>query len=180
MARTAAAAELQPSYAPDVTLAGTYSGAPPADLTDVTEAIDGSDPAGALGWAVNGFLQSDPALKPIAERHLNAAGEAALAGLATMCVGDAILSYNSAHSTAWTTDGSTLSDVIEAEPALRDFLDRQRIGTGKPAGPVRVATGTNDDLVPHAQARRLAVDWCRNGAQVTYVRYPYRSWAGPC
>ncbi|MFF9086351.1 lipase family protein [Streptomyces sp. NPDC014991] len=166
---TAAAAELQPSYAPDITLAGTYSGAPPADLAKVTEAIDGSDLAGALGWAVNGFLESDPALRPIADRHLNAAGRAALADLSTMCVGDAILSYNSAHSTAWTTDGSSLADVVAAEPALRDFLDRQRIGTARPTGPVRVATGINDDLVPHAQARRLAVDWCRKGADVTYV-----------
>ncbi|MFJ3714591.1 lipase family protein [Streptomyces sp. NPDC090057] len=166
---TASAAELQPSYAPDVTLAGTYSGAPPADLTATTKAIDGSDLAGALGWAVNGFLQTDPALRPIADEHLDAAGKRALTDLSTMCVGDAILSYNSAHSTAWTTDGSSLSDVIEAEPALRDFLDRQRIGRAKPASPVRVATGINDDLVPHAQARTLAVDWCRKGASVTYA-----------
>jgi dienelactone hydrolase len=166
---TAAAAEAQPSYAPDVTLAGTYSGAPPADLTAVTKAIDGSDLAGALGWAVNGFLQSDPALEPIADRHLNAKGRAALADLATMCVGDAILAYDSARSTAWTTDGSSLSDIIAAEPALKAFLDRQRIGTGTPASPVRVATGVNDDLVPHAQARQLAVDWCGKGADVTYV-----------
>ncbi|MFJ9733448.1 lipase family protein [Streptomyces sp. NPDC101171] len=166
---TASAAELQPSYAPDVTLAGTYSGAPPADLTATTKAIDGSDLAGALGWAVNGFLQADPALRPIADEHLDAAGKRALTDLSTMCVGDAILSYNSAHSTAWTTDGSSLSDVIEAEPALRDFLDRQRIGRAKPASPVRVATGVNDDLVPHAQARTLAVDWCRKGASVTYT-----------
>ncbi|CAM5636837.1 Triacylglycerol lipase OS=Streptomyces fumanus OX=67302 GN=GCM10018772_18640 PE=3 SV=1 [Streptomyces fumanus] len=61
---TAAAAELQPSYAPDVELAGTYSGAPPADLTEVTEGIDGSDLAGALGWSLNGFLQTEPALQP--------------------------------------------------------------------------------------------------------------------
>lgn len=166
---TASAAELQPAYAPDVTLAGTYSGAPPADLTAVTRAIDGSDLVGALAWAVNGFLQADPALRPIADKHLDAAGKAALQDLSTMCVGDAILSYNSAHSTAWTTDGSSLSDVIAAEPALRDFLDRQRIGRAKPAGPVRVATGVNDDLVPHAQARALAVDWCRKGADVTYA-----------
>ncbi|MFF0835604.1 MULTISPECIES: lipase family protein [unclassified Streptomyces] len=166
---TASAAELQPAYAPDVTLAGTYSGAPPADLTAVTRAIDGSDLAGALAWAVNGFLQADPALRPIADKHLDAAGKAALQDLSTMCVGDAILSYNSAHSTAWTTDGSSLSDVIAAEPALRNFLDRQRIGRAKPAGPVRVATGVNDDLVPHAQARALAVDWCRKGADVTYA-----------
>ncbi|WP_328550865.1 alpha/beta fold hydrolase [Streptomyces sp. NBC_00366] len=165
---TAAAAELQPSYAPDVTLAGTYSGAPPADLTEVTKAIDGSDLAGALGWSVNGFLQSDPALRPIADVHLNAAGRAALKDLSTMCVGDALLAYNSVHSTGWTTDGRSVSDIIQSEPALKAFLDEQRIGTMKPASPVRVATGTGDDLVPHAQARRLAAAWCAKGADVAY------------
>ncbi|WP_406322640.1 alpha/beta fold hydrolase [Streptomyces sp. NBC_00519] len=165
---TAAAAELQPSYAPDVTLAGTYSGAPPADLTEVTKAIDGSDLAGALGWSVNGFLQSDPALRPIADAHLNAAGRAALKDLSTMCVGDALLAYNSVHSTGWTTDGRSVSDIIQSEPALKAFLDEQRIGTMKPASPVRVATGTGDDLVPHAQARHLAAAWCAKGADVAY------------
>ncbi|GAB2755516.1 lipase family protein [Streptomyces bullii] len=165
---TAAAAELQPAYAPDVVLAGTYSGAPPADLTAVTEAIDGSDLAGALGWSVNGFLQSEPSLRPLADKHLNAAGKAALKDLSTRCVGDALFAYNSARSTAWTTDGRSLGDIIEAEPALRDFLADQRIGTMKPSGPVRVATGVNDDLVPHGQSRDLAVSWCHKGADVTY------------
>ncbi|MET9906943.1 alpha/beta fold hydrolase [Streptomyces sp. NPDC006476] len=165
---TAAAAELQPAYAPDVTLAGTSAGAPPADLVEVTKAIDGSELAGALGWSVNGFLQSDPALKPIAEAHLNAAGKAALADLSTMCVGDALFAYNGKHSTGWTTDGRSISDIIQSEPALTAFLDQQRIGRIEPSSPVRVSTGTSDNLVPHAQARRLAVDWCAKGADVTY------------
>lgn len=165
---TAAAAELQPSYAPDVTLSGTFSGAPPADLVAVTKAIDGSDLAGALAWSVNGFLESDPALRPIAEAHLNAAGRAALKDLSTMCVGDALLAYNSARSTAWTTDGRSISDVVASEPALKSFLADQRIGNLEPASPVRVATGTADDLVPHGQARALAVAWCAKGADVTY------------
>jgi alpha-beta hydrolase superfamily lysophospholipase len=165
---TAAAAELQPSYAPDVVLAGTYSGAPPADLAAVMRAVDGGDLAGALGWSVNGFLQSEPALRPIADKHLNAAGKAALEDLSTMCVGDALLAYNSARSTAWTADGRPLGDIVRAEPALGAFLEEQRIGTLKPSGPVRVATGVNDDLVPHGQSRELAVAWCRKGADVTY------------
>ncbi|MFE9623767.1 alpha/beta fold hydrolase [Streptomyces sp. NPDC006527] len=165
---TAAAAELQPSYAPDVPLAGTYTGATPADLVAVTKAIDGSDLAGALGWSVNGFLQTDPALRPIADAHLNAKGKAALKDLSTMCVGDALLAYNSARSTSWTTHGRSLSDIIQAEPALKAFLADQRIGTLKPASPVRVATGTADDLVPHAQSRELAAAWCAKGADVTY------------
>ncbi|MGN9820096.1 lipase family protein [Streptomyces sp. SD11] len=165
---TAAAAELQSSYAPDVTLAGTYAGAPPADLADVTKAIDGSELAGALGWSLNGFLQSDPELRPIAEAHLNAAGKAALADLSTMCVGDALFGYGYAKSTRWTTDGRSISDIIAATPELKTYLDGQRIGRLKPSGPVRLATGVSDNLVPHGQSRDLAVDWCRKGADVTY------------
>ena len=140
----------------------------------MTRAIDGSELAGALGWSVNGFLQSDPALKPIADAHLNSAGRAALADLSTMCVGDALFAYGGTHSTGWTTDGRSLSDIIASEPALTAFLGDQRIGRREPASPVRVATGTSDNLVPHAQARRLAVDWCAKGADVTYepVRLP--------
>lgn len=166
---TAAAAELQASYAPDVTLSGTYAGAPPADLTAVTKAIDGSELAGALGWSLNGFLQSDPSLKPIAEAHLNDAGKAALSDLSTMCVGDALLGYGYAKSTKWTTDGRSISDIIATTPALQAFLDSQRIGTLKPSGPIRLTTGVSDNLVPHAQARQLAVDWCRKGADITYT-----------
>jgi len=165
---TAAAAELQSSYAPDVTLSGTYAGAPPADLNSVTKAIDGSELAGALGWSLNGFLQSDPALKPLAEAHLNDAGKAALTDLSTMCVGDALLGYAYTKSTSWTTDGQSLGDIIAATPAFQAYVDEQRIGTLKPSGPVRLATGVSDNLVPHAQARQLAVDWCAKGADVTY------------
>ncbi len=166
---TAAAAELQPSYAPDVQLAGTYAGAPPADLTEVTEAIDGSDLAGALGWSLNGFLQTEPALRPIADRYINAAGQEALKDLSTMCVGDALFGYGGDSSTDWTKTGQSIGDVIRAEPVLQRFLAEQRIGSLRPGSPVRVATGVSDDLVPHGQARRLAADWCAKGGKVTYV-----------
>jgi hypothetical protein len=166
---TAAAAELQPGYAPDVNLVGTYAGAPPANLNVVIKGIDGSALAGALGWAINGFEQSDPALAPIINTHINAAGKAALANLSTMCVGDSIFGYAFTNSTQWTTDGSSVSGIIAASPQLQAFLDAQRIGNLTPTTPVRVATGVNDDIVVHSQARQLAVDWCAKGADITYV-----------
>ncbi|MFJ8082982.1 lipase family protein [Streptomyces sp. NPDC096205] len=165
---SAAAAELQPTYAPELKLAGAYVGAPPANLTEVVDGIDGSALAGALGWSLNGFLQSDPELRTIADAHLNAAGKAALRDLSTMCVGDAIFGYAFKKSTAWTTSGRSVTDIVAGEPKLRAVLDSQRIGRLKPTSPVRVATGVQDDIVPHAQARQLAVDWCRKGANVTY------------
>ncbi|WP_299531317.1 lipase family protein [uncultured Streptomyces sp.] len=165
---TGAAAELQPSYAPDVNLVGSYVGAPPADLTAVMKGIDGSALAGALGWSINGFVQTDPSLKPILDANINARGKAALADLSTMCIGDALLGYGFTKSTKWTNDGSSLADIIAREPKLQTFLDGQRIGRLKPTTPVRLATGTQDDIVGHAQARQLAVDWCKKGANVTY------------
>ncbi|MEV6795395.1 lipase family protein [Streptomyces sp. NPDC051320] len=165
---TAAAAELQSSYAPDVHLSGTYAGAPPADLTTVMKGIDGSALAGALGWSINGFLQSDPALAGFADTQINAAGKAALADLSTMCVGDAVFGYGFRKSSSWTTSGKPISDVIAAAPEVQAVLDAQRIGKLKPSGPVRVATGVADDIVVHSQVRQLAVDWCDKGANVTY------------
>ncbi|MFE9848610.1 alpha/beta fold hydrolase [Streptomyces sp. NPDC005576] len=165
---SASAAELQPAYAPDVKLAGAYVGAPPADLTATIKGIDGSALAGALGWSLNGFLQTDPSLQPIADAQINAAGKAALADLSTMCTGDALFGYGFKKSSSWTTSGKSLSQLVDTIPALRATLDAQRIGLLKPTTPVRVATGIQDDIVPHAQARQLAVDWCKKGANVTY------------
>jgi dienelactone hydrolase len=165
---SAAAAELQRTYAPDVPLVGTYSGAPPADLTEVMKGIDGSALAGALGWSINGFAQAEPALREVVEANVNATGRAALEDIATTCVGDAILGHGFTKSTKWTSSGKSLAEVLAGEPRAQAVLDAQRLGALTPTGPVRLATGVQDDIVPHAQSRRLAVDWCRRGGDVTY------------
>ncbi|MFK4155407.1 lipase family protein [Streptomyces fungicidicus] len=172
---SASAAELQPSYAPDVPLKGTYAGAPPADLISTMKGIDGSALAGALAWSINGFAQADPDVRAVVEQNISDSGRAVLADASTMCVGDALFGYGFAKSSKWTKDGRSLGEVIASEPAAQAALDNQRIGRLRPAGPVRVATGVFDDIVPHSQARQLAVDWCRKGADVTYdaLKLPY-------
>ncbi|GAA2728593.1 lipase family protein [Actinocorallia aurantiaca] len=165
---SAAAAELQPRYAPELRLAGTYAGAPPADLTQVIKGIDGSALAGALGWSINGLSQNYPAIKKVINANINAKGRAALKDLSTMCVGDAILRYAFSDSRQWTTGGRSLLKIISSSPTAKKILAKERLGTLRPAGSVRVTTGVLDDIVPHRQARRLAVDWCAKGAKVTY------------
>jgi predicted alpha/beta-fold hydrolase len=49
---SAAAAELQPSYAPELKLKGAYAGAVPADLAAVAHNLDGHYAAGFLGFAL--------------------------------------------------------------------------------------------------------------------------------
>lgn len=116
---SAAAAELQPSYAPDVRLAGTYAGAPPADLTSVMKGIDGSALAGALAWSINGFAQADPDLRAVVEANISSTGKAALADASTMCVGDALLGYGFTRSSKWTTSGKTIGRSSPPSPGPR-------------------------------------------------------------
>lgn len=165
---TASAAELRDTYAPDVDLVGTYSGAPPADLAAVAKGIDGSALAGALGWTLNSLLQSYPQLKAVEDRHISETGRQVLADLSTACIGDGIAGYAFKKSSSWTRDGLTINQIAEEEPAIREVLDDEQLGRRTPHGPVRVATGVQDDIVPHAQARQLALDWCARGGDVTY------------
>lgn len=102
------------------------------------------------------------------DEHLTADGRAALQNMSTMCIGEAILTYGFHNTSEWTTDGRSVSDIIADIPHAQAVLQAQRIGNRKPTTPVRVATAIADNLVPHKQARQLAVDWCNKGANVDY------------
>ncbi|MEV7331961.1 lipase family protein [Micromonospora sp. NPDC093244] len=164
-----AAIELQPTYAPDVPVSASYAGAVPADLAAVTSGIDGTELVASIGWSLNGFAQSDPSLQAVLDNHLSFIGKAVLKDLTTRCIWDAMATYSYQRTNGWTKNLESASAMIAAEPRLRAFIEQQRIGTQKPAGIVRVATGVNDNLVQHAQARQLALDWCQRGGNVVYA-----------
>lgn len=165
---SASAAELQPDYAPDVPLSGAYVGAPPADLGEVLKGADGSGLTGALGWTINGLVQQKPELRPLLDEYLNADGRAALDDLSTMCIGDALVGYGFQKTEQWTGTGEDLESIVDKEPLMQEVLAEQRIGRIAPAAPVRVVTGSRDDIVPHHQTTQLAEDWRAKGADVTY------------
>lgn len=165
---TAAAAELQPSYAPELDLKGTWAGAPPANLLDTLAAIDGNLIGGAIGFAINGFVARYPELQKPLEERMSPAGRAMLATLATECIGDVITNQPFLETSTFTNDGRSLLDNLSAIPEAIPIFDRQRIGNLTPTSPVLITSGRNDDTVPYGQARQLAVDWCANGADVTF------------
>lgn len=164
----AAAAELAPSYAPELNLAGAYAGAPPADLFGVLQTADGGLTA-AVGYAFNGVLSYYPEAKAALAAELNDAGRAALDGLSRACTVDAALKYRGVTTSQWTTTGESFAQVVARSAAAQKAIADQRIGLLRPTIPVQVLTGTKDDVVQHAQAKQLAADWCAQGVSVTYV-----------
>lgn len=165
---TAAAAELHPTYAPELNLKGTWAGAPVADLTEVLTHVDGVLIGGVIGFAINGLLARYPELGDALEPALSTAGHAMLDTLGTECIGEVIARQPFLRSGSLTTDGRPLSVHLADIPAAESALADQRIGTLTPASPVLITSARNDDTVPYRQARRLAEDWCDHGAAITF------------
>lgn len=166
---SAAAAELQPTYAPDVNLKAAYAGAPPADLFEVLKSADGTSLTGVIGYAINGLVAYRPTLKPILDAQTNNAGKLALTRASLQCIGDSILSFAFKKTNEWTVSKTSAATVVSKIPEAMQAIDDQKIGKRKPAVPVQVLTGTLDDIVDHGQAKQLARDWCALGANVYYA-----------
>ncbi|MFD6399297.1 lipase family protein [Nocardia sp. NPDC060249] len=165
---TAAAAEMQPSYAPELNLKGTWAGGPVADLTAILSKIDGALIGGAIGFAVNGMLARYPELQRAVDRVVSPAGRAMLDTLSDSCIADVIMHHPFLKTESLTKDGRPLSAHLAEMPEAAPVLAELRIGNSTPATPVLITSGRNDDTVPYGQARRLAEDWCGKGATVTF------------
>lgn len=170
---TAAAAEHAASYAPALNIVGTFAGAPPANLPEVIDAVDGNAIFGVLGMAVMGFSERNPAIfhEEIAPL-LNAEGWRYFTETPAMCIPDAILAWGGRHSRELSTTGESFSEAITHAPMLRRALDAQRLGRRAPTGPVMIHAGVNDDTIPYPQVRALADAYCAAGTPVLFRSDP--------
>lgn len=131
---------------------------------------------GALGYVMNGFVERYPESRPAFEGVMNPVGRDYLKRTENQCIVDSLVSYSvpgafgPEPSRALIVDGETLGHHLLTNPELKQYADRQLIGTLTPTTPALVANSTNDDAIPFSQARTLAQRWCDAGADVTSRR----------
>lgn len=168
----AAAAEMASTYAPELDIAGTWAGAPTADLLDVLGTVDGTLIGGVIGYALNGFVERNPELRALVDERVSDTGIAVLESLKSQCIADTILQYPFLRTETLTKDGQSMLDNLRTIPEATAIFDEQRTGRTAPSAPVLITSGINDDTVPYDQARRLATQWCDGGAAVTFRSNP--------
>lgn len=162
---SAAAAELASSYAPELQLVGTYSGAPPADLPELLPYVDGNILIGAFGYLINGLIAAYPEAAGAIHDMLTIQGEDLLNKTKDQCVVETALTFGFHHLQEYFV--GDLYQVIANEP-LKSLLDLQRIGRLKPNAPVFIDSNHFDPLVPWTGANQLGRDWCGLGADVQF------------
>jgi pimeloyl-ACP methyl ester carboxylesterase len=158
------AAELQQKYAPELPVRGIFSGGTPADLTEVTKALDGGVGFGFLVAASIGMDAAYPELK--LDSFLNQTGRKKLAEARSLCVAGLLTKYAGNKIKDFTT-----SNPLTTSPRWKARIDEQKPGRAAPAAPVMLAHGKQDELIPLSQAERLRRDWCAAGARVTWKTY---------
>lgn len=164
----AAAAELAPSYAPELDLKGAYAGAPPADLVATLDQIDGTALTGAIGYTTNGLVEAYPKLADVIDAEINDRGREMLAAVANQCLPETLFRFGFQQTSDYTRTGEPLGVVIGRIPEVQEAIAEQRIGLRAPQIPVLVQHGTQDDTVPYGQGRQMALDWCAQGATVQF------------
>ncbi len=164
---SAGAAELQPSYAPDLNVRGAYIGGPVVDPEYFIGYNDGQASIGpAVAFILNGIAADYPDTRPVLDAELNDAGKALLNDGLGKCAIAVSVSNQQRQTSQLTTSGQPLTTVISQNPVLKQAFDEQRVGAGTPAVPVLISSARNDEGAPFPPIRDMAAGWCGSGVPV--------------
>lgn len=166
---SSAAAELQPSYAPELPVRAVATGGVPADLREVAVNVDRTALFGGVPMTVASMHAVYPALSL---SGFNATGQRALADARTLCMPAMVTRWGFHSATELTVGAKTIGQFLDANPDWANRIDEQRLGTRAPNVPALVYHGLEDPWVPYAVDRQLADDWRAKGADVTFTTYP--------
>lgn len=156
---TAWAAELAPSYAPELPIAGAAQGGVPADLTKVIRKVDGTVFSGVVFAAVFATAREYPELETL----LNDNGRVTAQRIADMCQAELAVTLAGRQLDEFTTSPDPLS-----EPVAQAVLADNALGGTGPNIPVFLFHAYFDQLIPVAVGRQLKADYCAAGTKVKY------------
>ncbi|MBQ0753580.1 MAG: lipase [Gammaproteobacteria bacterium] len=157
------AAQMQPTYAPEMTVVGTAAGGVPANLAQVALPLEGQPGFGVLFYALLGQDYAYPGLS--LSPYLSDAGRAAVSSMENdMCVIELIQGFS----------GKKLSDLTDINPLNLDRFNRiaeNELGKTEITSPIFQYHEIQDGLVAFGQAKDLRTTYCSQGATHTWKEY---------
>ena len=159
------AAQLQPSYAPELDLAGVAAGGTPANLQDVANNINGGLFFAFLAGTAIGFDAAYPSLHLLSD--LSAAGKTAFAQLQTMCQIPGLAAFAGKSIQDYTVGGVNPM----GDPAWTKVLDANNLGSMTPQVPLYEYHGFLDEVIPYSVEQNLHGAYCTRGVDTTLTGY---------
>lgn len=157
------AAELQPTYAPELNFLSAVVGGVIANLTSLILTIEGTNyagfgPAGFMGLV---FAYNTPSLQDFMNSNLIAATAAQFKSSATMCATPLLSAFSGTHFGQWFKSGlSTLySPTVQAIIEATGIMGQH----GLPKMPLYYYKAISDQISPVADTDKLVAQYCAQG-----------------
>jgi alpha-beta hydrolase superfamily lysophospholipase len=158
------AAQLAPTYAPELPLRGVVASAPAAELSVIATAVRTSPFKASLLLAASGLRAAYPDFD--VSSFLTPSALADLPRVANECV----------DSTNHRYQNTAITEILTADPsqvpAVAAILDANSAGAVGPKIPIMIVQGANDEQIPVSVSADLAAKYCHLGANAARVVYP--------
>jgi hypothetical protein len=158
------AAQAQPTYAPELKLAGVALGGVVGDIRATLEAFSGSPFGGAIVMGFVGANRSYPEAHLL--RYLNAAGRRAVASAQSDCINDAAARFPFASFSQYEASPGVL-ELPAVTALLREMSPLTTPGI--PTAPIYDYHSVLDELAPLSANRKLMTRFCAAGTRVDHV-----------
>ncbi|WP_433682271.1 lipase family protein [Nocardia sp. CA-119907] len=160
------AAQLQPTYAPELNVKGAALGAPVSDVASLLH-VNGSMFASLIGIGVSSLYQAYPKFREVTDQYLTPEGTALMNRTNAQCLPRNAL-------TQMFTDYQRILTIPIAQylalPEIREVFDATVLGKQTPTAPIFIYQGVFDEAVPIWTTDRLNQQWCADGASIVYKR----------
>lgn len=165
------AAQLAPSYAPELNIKGAAIGGVPADLKATAEFLDGTT---FVAFALMASLGLDAAYPELnLDSYLNDRGRDLVAVGEQTC----LATLDGFATLLGETAETRLDDYVTTNPLgtppWQARLAENKLGETNPSVPVFQYHAEADEIVPFDQAAELRRTWCSRGVDLTWEIIPF-------
>lgn len=158
------AAELQPTYAPELNIIGAALGGTPVDLNATLTAVNKGPFVGLVPAGVLGLASQYPELNAYIESILIPSKKADFYKAQSQCLAADILQFAFQDFNSYVNKTNFLNDPIAVK-----VLTENHMGKYVPKTPLFMYHAIHDEVVPYPPAQALYNQYCSQGASIEFV-----------
>lgn len=162
------AAELQPSYAPELNFKGVALGGLVPNISSVMQTVNKSLFVGLVPAGILGLASAYPELKTYIDAHLVPAKAATFRKAASQCLAANIATFAGQDVYEYFDEGAAI--LNSAIPVSVLTATGQQGTHGTPKMPIFAYKAIADEVSPVADTDALVTKLCSQGANIVYVR----------
>lgn len=161
------AAELQPSYAPELAIAGAAVGGSVPNITTVVTSINGQSHAGLIPTGVVGLMNQYPELVPVVNQHLLPQYRDKFFSVRSQCLDADSAEFQNEDIIGMFDD----RNLVYTNPVAKKIISENALGFGDtPKIPMFLYKSVGDEISPVAETDALVDKYCAAGATIQYQR----------